>query len=74
MALHPLSKSARWFNGESLRAALAVLATLAGLALMLHALLDSEPMVARLSPALTPGAPLALPLVSPLVSAEPASL
>lgn len=78
MAPLPQTRSRRWLNGESLRAVLAVIAVVAGVALLLHAVLATDPSALRLLPAPwqspTLSAPLAAPLMSPLAGADPASL
>lgn len=65
MASLPQTPSRRRFTGESVRAGLAVVAALAGVALLLHALLASDPTL-LLPPApgqaLVPDAPLIEPL------------
>lgn len=48
MASLPQTPSRRWLHGESVRAGLAVVAALAGTALLLHALLAPDPTLVRL--------------------------
>jgi hypothetical protein len=78
MAPLPHPPTRRWLSGESVRAGLAVVAALAGLALLLHALLASDPTSLRLLPepwqGSPGGAPLAAPLNPPLAGADAVAL